>query len=52
MRDLGSARNHDFHLLPLLQLVAVEAVEEQGEEEVEHHEVSNLGFWSVLSCEK
>ena len=52
MRVLGSGRNHDFHLLPLLELVAVEAVEEQGEEEVEHHEVSNPCFWSVLSCEK
>ena len=38
------------HLLPLFELIAVEAVEEKGEEEVEHHEVANLGS-SQLSCE-
>jgi hypothetical protein len=27
------------HLFPLFQFVAIEAVEEEGEEEVEHHEV-------------
>ena len=31
-----------LHLFPLLELVAVEAVEEQGKEEVEHHEVADL----------
>lgn len=31
----------DSNLFPILQLLAVEAVEQQGEEEVEYHEVAH-----------
>ena len=42
MSDKAS-KHFDFHLLPLFELIAVETVEEKGKEEVEHHEVANLG---------
>ena len=45
-----SNSNCDFHLLSLFELITVEAVEEKSEEEVQHHEVPNLGS-SALSCE-